>query len=281
MRFGDYECFAIELGEFWVDGGAMFGTVPKVQWQEKTEVDALNRIRLKNRSLLIKGNNRIILVDTGCGDKFADAKESESLGVLQPGMDINLLLSGFELDCYQITDVILTHLHYDHAGGATKIVQSAIEPTYPNARYWVQSEQWEQACNPHERDMGSFIPADFRPLMEAGQLELVDGSITLCDGLELMVTYGHTMAQQHVLVHDPVQPLFFCADLIPTVAHVPVSWHMAYDNKPLDLFPEKDYFLRKAIRENWLLFFEHDPDIAAATVKEGGRWVVLDQKVAL
>ena len=249
MKFGEFDCYTLVMGEFLVDGGAMFGTIPKVAWQQKIAADDQNRIKLKNRSLLIQGSGRNILVDTGCGNKLTGEKK-EAYGIENDQLDMNLLLSGFELDSDQITDVILTHLHFDHAGGATRIHNGVVEPTFPNAKYWVQTEQWEQACNPHERDRDSFLSADFMPLMENRQLQLVDGSITLLDGLELMVTYSHTMAQQHVVVQDPDQSLFFCADLIPTVAHIPVAWHMAYDQKPLDLFPEKDFFLRKAIREN-------------------------------
>lgn len=278
MRFGDYDCFPIEFGDFLVDGGAMFGVIPKIQWNEKITADDLNRIKLKTRSLLIQGNGRNILVDTGYGYKLSPDMKSD-YGIDQNPMDMNLLLSGFELDIYQITDVILSHLHFDHTGGSTVLKNGRLEPTFPNARYHVQTEQWEQACNPHERDKDSFLSQDFLPLQEYDQLQLLDGSLEIHEGIEVMVSYGHTMAQQHVVVKDPAQSLFFCADLVPTTAHIPVSWHMSYDNKPLDLFPEKDYFLRKAVRENWLLFFEHDPAIAAATLKEVDGWVEMDQVI--
>ena len=157
MKFGDFECFALELGEFWVDGGTMFGTIPKEQWQLKIPADDQNRICLKNRALLIQGNGKNILVDTGCGNKYSEEKK-KAYGIMTDQLDMNLLLSGFELDCYQITDVILTHLHFDHVGGATKLNNGVVEPTFPNAQYFVQTEQWEQACNPHERDIDSFLP---------------------------------------------------------------------------------------------------------------------------
>ena len=278
MIFGDYECHALDLGEFWVDGGAMFGIIPKLEWQSQMVVDDSNRVRLKTRSLLIQGNDRNIIVDTGFGNKLPQ-ELMFYYGIENNPIDMNLILSGFELEVHHITDVILTHLHLDHTGGSTIKIGDKVEPTFPNAQYYVQSEQWEQACSPHERDIGSFIADDFLPLSSHNQLQLIDGSITLFDGIELMASYGHTIAQQHVVVRGQDQSLFFCADMIPTAAHIPVNWHMAYDNKPLDLFPEKDYFLRKAVRENWILFFEHDPNITAATVKEGPKWIQFDREV--
>jgi glyoxylase-like metal-dependent hydrolase (beta-lactamase superfamily II) len=278
MKFGDYECNPLDLGDFRVDGGAMFGIIPKTEWQTKVAVDAENRIRLKNRSLLIQGAEKNILVDTGFGNKLTPELK-RLYGITTAPIDINLVLSTYNLDVYQITDVILSHLHLDHTGGSTIRIGNKVEPTFPNARYYVQSEQWEQACNPNERDSDSYLPDDFLPLNSHRQLQLIDGSITLFDGIELMSTYGHTVAQQHVVVKGTEQSLFFCADLIPTVTHIPVPWLMGYDNKPLDLFPEKDYFLRKAIREKWILFFEHDPEIAAATVKEGEKWIEFDKEI--
>ncbi len=278
MRFGNYECSALDLGDFWVDGGAMFGIIPKVEWQEKTLVDPLNRIRLANRSLLIQGNGRNILVDTGCGFKLSKEMK-EQYGIEHQPVDFNLMLSGFDLDVHQISDVILTHLHFDHAGGSTMAVGSRIDPLFPNARYHVQTEQWEYARNPHERDKDSYLEDDFLPLQQQGVLELIDGSLTLFDGIELMVTYGHTPGMHHVIVKGEEKSLFFCGDLVPTVNHLPVPWMAGYDNKPMEMYPEKDYFLRKAIRENWLLFFQHDPQIVVADVKEGAKWIEFDREV--
>ncbi|MBU2510033.1 MBL fold metallo-hydrolase [bacterium] len=280
MRFGDYDCYPLDFGEFLVDGGIMFGIIPKIEWEQSVSADEKNRILLKSRSLLIQGNGKNILVDTGYGSKLSD--EIRDLhGVQSNPLDINLLLSGFELDCHQITDVILSHLHFEHAGGATKTFSNKVESTFPNAQYYVQNEQWEYACNPHERDKNNYISDDFLPLNSSRQLQFLEGSVPLFDGIEVMVTYGHTPAQQHVLVKGDDQSLFFCADMIPTTDHIPIAYQASNDNRPLDHFPEKDYFLRKAIRENWVLFFQHDPKIVAATVKNGPKWVEFDREVVL
>ncbi|MBT4090524.1 MAG: MBL fold metallo-hydrolase [Deltaproteobacteria bacterium] len=280
MRFGDYDCYALDLGDFMVDGGALFGTVPKIQWQEKMPADSNNRVPLKSRALLIQGNGKQILVDAGFGTVLSAETKAE-YGIVDPVPNLNLILSGYDIDITQITDVVLTHLHFDHAGGSIMDSHGGPAPFFPNAVYHVQKEHWEEVMNPHEREKESFGAVDYSALQSYGVLNLLEGSLALVDGIEIMVSYGHTRAQQHVLVKDENRALFFCSDLVPTIAHIPVPWHMAYDNKPMELYPEKDFFLRKAFRGNWVLFFAHDPKIAAATVKEGQMWMELDQAVKL
>lgn len=279
MRCGAYDCYSLDLGSFRVDGGALFGMIPKTEWDQQISADTHNLVTIKTRSLLIMGNGKNILVDVGFGTKLSDQlKQSYQVS---PSMDINLLLSGYELDREKITDVVLTHLHLDHAGGATTLFGRSVAPTFPNATYYIQSEQWETALDPHERERESFIIDDFVPLNSAGQLQLLDGGLKLTDGIEIMVTYTHTKAQQHVLVEDDSRPLFFASDLVPTQAHIPVPWHMAYDNDPLRLYPEKDFFLRKAVRDNWVIAFPHDPSLEAATLKEGPKWIEFEEAVSL
>lgn len=280
MKFGDYECHALDLGDFMVDGGALFGIVPKIEWQQKMPADNQNQVSLKSRALLIQGNGKQILVDAGFGTMLSEAAKTE-YGIVDPAPNVNLLLSGYDTDVTRITDVLLTHLHFDHAGGALMDSHGGPVPSFPNAVYHVQNEQWEEVMNPHERERESFSAVDYSVLQSYGVLNLLEGSLTLAEGLEIMVSYGHTRAQQHILVKDDSQPLFFCSDLVPTSAHIPVPWHMAYDNKPMELYPEKDFFLRKAFRENWVLFFAHDPNMIAATLKEGPMWMELGQEVIL
>ncbi len=278
MKFGDYDCHALDLGDFKVDGGALFGTVPKIEWLQKMQADSNNLVGLKTRALLIQGNGKQILVDAGFGTMLSTATKTE-YGIVDPVPNVNLLLSGYDTDVTQITDVLLTHLHFDHAGGSLIDSHGGPVPSFPNAVYHVQNEQWEEVMNPHEREKESFSAVDYSVLQSYGVLNLLEGSMTLAEGLEIMVSYGHTRAQQHILVKDETQALFFCSDLVPTTAHISVPWHMAYDNKPMELYPEKDFFLRKAFRENWVLFFAHDPKIIAATLKEGSMWMELGQEV--
>jgi glyoxylase-like metal-dependent hydrolase (beta-lactamase superfamily II) len=280
MKFGQYECHSLDLGTIAVDGGAMFGIIPRLAWEQKIPADDHHRIQLKTRALLIRGHARTILVDTGCGTKLSDDMKAD-YGIPSTQPDLNQVLSAYAVAPGDVTDVVLTHLHFDHAGGATVRSDDRVIPAFPNAVYYVQTEQWEEGGNPSERDRLSYLSDDFISLKENGRLQLLDGSLTLHDGIEIMVTYGHTKAQQHVVIRGEDRSLFTAADLVPTTAHIPVPWHMGFDSRPLDLFPEKDYFLRKAIRENWILHLPHDPDIEAVTLRQGDPWMVLDQVLQL
>ncbi len=280
MRIGDYECYSLEFGTFKMDGGVLFGAIPKTQWSQKISADDNNLVTLKSRCLLLQGNEKNILVDPGFGYKLSD-EDKKQYGIDSDPIDLNLLLSGFELEPSQITDVVLSHLHFLQAGSSTNRFHQTLEPTFPNAYYWVQNEHFEYACNPHERDRGHFKEEDFFPIRDSNQLQLLEGSVPLFDGIEIMVSYGHTPAQQHLLVKGEDQSLFFCGDMIPTTSHIEVSYQSSLDNRPIDHYPEKDFFLRKAVRENWILFFPNDPQIAAAKVKNGPIWVELDSEVVL
>ncbi len=280
MRFGDYECFAVETGRFAIDGGAMFGVVPKILWERKIPGDEKNLIPLQARSLLIQGKGKNILIDTGIGDKLSE-KLKKIYQVDIDSANINMSLSKLGLTCSDITDVIITHLHFDHAGGSTSIIDGKAVPTFQNATYYIQKKQWEIANNPSVRDRASYMKENFMPLEEAGVLKLIDGPEELFKGIELIVTGGHTPGQQHPLINGKTKPLFFCADLIPTSTHLPIPWHMAYDNFPMILLNEKQKLLTRALKENWILFFEHDPYIAAASIKQGEKNIEIDSAVSL
>jgi glyoxylase-like metal-dependent hydrolase (beta-lactamase superfamily II) len=281
MKFGSYDCFTLVMDSFLLDGGAMFGVVPKNLWEKKIPADAANRIPMQARSLIIRGNDKVILVDTGIGDKLPD-KFKRIYDIQTSVSSMAERLSPFGLTVDDITDVLLTHLHFDHAGGSTAIVDGQVVPTLPNAVYHVQQAQWELACNPSVRDQSSYIPDNFMPLLEQNVLNLVKGaSDNFFDGIDLIVTDGHSQGQQHLLVKGDATALFFCADLIPTSAHIPTAWHMGYDNHPLTIMDEKDAILARAIAENWILCFEHDPVIAAASVREEVGRVVIDQVIKL
>ncbi|MBC2716183.1 MAG: MBL fold metallo-hydrolase [Desulfobacteraceae bacterium] len=281
MRFGSYDCFTVVMDSFLLDGGAMFGVVPKNLWEKKIPADDSNRIPMQARSLVIRGNGRIILVDTGIGDKLP-ARFNEIYGIQTAANSMAERLAPFELTVDDFTDVILTHLHFDHAGGSTTITNGKVVPTFPNAVYHIQQAQWELACNPSVRDLSSYIQDNFMPLLEQKVLHLINGPIeNFFDGIDLIVTDGHSRGQQHPLIKGDKKSLFFCADLIPTSAHIPTAWHMGYDNHPLNIMDEKDEILSRALEENWVLCFEHDPVVAAASIREDKGRAVIDRVIEL
>ncbi|HUV49726.1 MAG TPA: MBL fold metallo-hydrolase [Anaerolineae bacterium] len=280
MKFGDYECFAVETGGFAIDGGTMFGVVPKILWERKIPADEKNLIPMQARSLLIQGKGKNILIDTGIGDKLSE-KLKKIYQVDMDSANINTSLSKLGLTSSDITDVIITHLHFDHAGGSTYIMDGKAVPAFQNAGYYVQKKQWEIANNPSARDRASYMEENFMPLLKAGVLNLIDGPQEIFEGIDIIVTNGHTPGQQHPLVKDKTRSLLFCADLIPTSAHLPVPWNMAYDNFPMTLIDEKQKLLTKALKEDWILFFEHDPRITAATIKKAGKNIEIDSFVSI
>ncbi len=281
MRFGSYDCFTVVLDSFLLDGGAMFGVIPKNLWEKKIPADKANRIPMAARSLIIRGNGHTILVDTGIGDKLSD-KWKEIYCIKKTASSMDARLAPYNLAAADITDVIITHLHFDHTGGSTTIANGEIVPTFPNATYYIQKEQWALACHPSIRDRSSYIKENYMPLLDENVLRFVEGSIeNFFDGIDLIVTHGHTRGQQHLLVKGGKQSLFFCADLIPTSVHVPIAWHMGYDNHPMDIMKEKEAILSQAMAENWILCFEHDPVVAAASVREEKGRVVIDEVISL
>lgn len=274
MRFGQYDCFSLEMGSFLLDGGAMFGVVPKVLWEKKIPADAKNRIPMKGRALLLKGSKKNILVDTGCGSKL-DSKYRKIYGIEELPTDTSTLLADVGISENDITDVILTHLHFDHAGGATRNIGGDIVPSFPNARYYVHKDQWETALSPTERERASYFPENYMPLKEKGVLTLLDDGENPIDGIEFCISNGHTKGQILPIIKCESKALFYCGDLIPTSAHIPVAWHMGYDNYPTQIIKEKKEILDRAVRENWVLFFEHDPLISSATLKKTEKGVEL------
>lgn len=269
MKIGKYELYTVETGRFRLDGGAMFGIVPKVIWNKLNPADERNRIELALRTLLIVEDKRKILVDTGIGNKWQD-KYRDIYGIDHSKFTLEKSLEklGFKTD--DITDVILTHLHFDHAGGSTYIDEDGtIKPTFKNATYYVQKSNLDLALNPNEKDRASYLKENFVPLMEFNQLEVVDGEFEIFDGIEIIVSNGHTTGQQLVKVSDGEKTLIYCGDLIPTSSHIPIPYVMAYDLRPLVTMEEKKKLLKQAVEENWILFFEHDPYADAVTVKLG------------
>lgn len=272
MQIGPYTVQTIETGEFALDGGAMFGIIPKPLWEKKIGVDARNRIDMRLRCLLVRGEvagkRRVILVDTGIGTKWG-AKEADIYRIDHSRTDLIASLAKAGVAPNDVTDVILTHVHFDHAGGATTVgSDGTVIPTFPGATYYVQQAHWEWAHHPTDKDRGSFIPPDFDPLMEARQLVCLTSTEEIFPGIGFRCSNGHTTALQHPLITDGTTTLYYCADLFPTALHVHVPWVMAYDIRPLETIAEKKAILAEAARDRWIMVFEHCPLMAAARIAQ-------------
>jgi glyoxylase-like metal-dependent hydrolase (beta-lactamase superfamily II) len=265
MNIGGYELYPIETGRFALDGGAMFGIIPKPLWAKTNPPDDRNRIALAARALLLVGHGRRILIDNGNGPKFTE-KQIDIYRLDNTQHEIHRSLKAVGVTARDITDVILTHLHFDHAGGSTVRENGTLVPAFPNARFHVQRSHWNQALNPTEKDRGSFMPDDFLPLHEHGVLNFVDGNEELFPNISFVITQGHTVAQQLPKISDGSRTLLYCCDLFPTTAHVPLPYIMAYDLFPLTTLDDKKRILHDAYSQEWILFFEHDPNTIAGRV---------------
>lgn len=271
--FGRFTLTKVDAGRYWVDAGALFGIVPKPLWQRFATADELNRVELALRPLLVlddtPGARRRVLIDTGIGDKVP-AKRREQLRLASPEGGIREAVRRAGCDPREVTDVVLTHLHSDHAGGSTRRNERGeLVPTFENATYHVQRRAWKWAHAPTERDHASFDEADFAPLAGAGCLHLLDGPEELLPGFVLMLSEGHTPALQLPLIDGAESgKLLFCGDVIPTRAHLRLNWIMAYDMNPLTTLEEKRLLLAQALEEGWTLFLEHDPNCCACHLTE-------------
>ncbi len=277
MKIGKYDISVITSGYFKLDGGAMFGIIPKALWEKSNPADSANRIKLSTRNLLLQHDKRKILIDTGVGNKW-DAKFQSIYSIDQSEYSLTSELNKKKIHADEITDVIITHLHFDHTGGSTKYENGKLVPAFPNAKYYIQKKNYEWAINPSERDRGSYLKENFVPLKEAGVLSLVDSEKMLDDEIEFIVINGHTFSQQLVKISDTSNTILYCCDLMPTSSHVPLPYVMGYDLQPLVTVGEKKDILTHAVEENWKLFFEHDPQYAAATVKSTDKGFQVDEK---
>ena len=273
----------INTGYFKLDGGAMFGVVPKKMWEKLNPPDSNNLCTWAMRCLLVEFDDRKILIDTGIGEK-QDAKFRSHF---EP-TELNLLLQNIEnlgLTAEDITDVFLTHLHFDHCGGAltSKITENGIEiiPTFPNARYWSNQRHWDWAMSPNAREAASFLKENFVPLQDKKILEFVEitENIELFPNFRVCFSYGHTEAMMMVKLIIGEKILYYCADTIPSSWHINMPYVMAYDVRPLDTLNEKKRILEQAVTEGWFLFFEHDPATECATVKKDERGRIVIDKI--
>ncbi|MHB1845037.1 MAG: MBL fold metallo-hydrolase, partial [Deltaproteobacteria bacterium] len=256
---GRFKLHAISDGTFALDGGAMFGIVPKPLWEKHFPADERNRVRLALRCLLIEDGDRLILVDDGIGSKWSD-KELDLYGIDQSGASLDRQLGALGWARADITDVVLTHLHFDHAGGTTtRGPDGVLALAFPSATHHLQRRNLEWANGPTEKDAGSYLRENFETLERAGRLRLWEGEGEVHPGIRLLPSDGHTIGLQLVRIDSEEGSVLYCADLIPTAAHLRTSWIMGYDLQPLVCLQEKKALLRRALAEEWILFFEHDP----------------------
>lgn len=276
IEVGPYRVRSVPTGVFGLDGGAMFGTVPKVLWEKTNPADDHNRIAMEARALLLDGGpGKRVLVDCGIGADFT-AKYGEKLGpkfaeiyAVTGGSGVEKSLNSMGIRLEDIDHVVLTHLHFDHAGGSTREQNGKLVPTFPNARYYVQRANLETARKPNLREKASYFAANFEPLIEKGVLSILDGRMDdVLPGISVHVSNGHTIGHQVVRISDGKTTLVYCGDLIPTSTHVRLAWVMGYDLEPLKLIEEKREVLGPAAKGDWYLFFEHDPYMDAALVEE-------------
>ena len=278
MKIGQYKLYSIETSEFGLDGGAMFGIIPKVMWEKKTSVDSLNRIKMVTRSLLLVSDSHKILIDTGNGSKWTK-KYLELYNIDLSRYNINSSLKKYGFTTDDITDVICTHLHFDHAGGNTIYHENNLVPTFSNATYWIGEKNWNLANHPSQKDQGSFMECDWEVLAQNNMIMLVKDKFL--PGLEIYFTEGHTDGLMHPVISDGNKTLFYGADIFPTAAHIPVPWVMSYDLRPAETIKEKDSLLKKMHDEEWILFFEHDPIYQACTIGIEGKHYCINKPVII
>ena len=268
-RIAGWDIHTLETGYLWLDGGAMFGSVPRVLWSRIEVPDERNRIRLAMRCLLLEGHGRRVLVDDGIGYKFP-ARYVDIYRIQHGEHTLERALSGCGLVPADVTDVVLTHLHFDHAGGSTRCEGGRLVPALPNARYHVQERNLANARDPSPRERASYLPENFEPLAEAGVLDTWDGAGSPWPGLEVFTFDGHTRGQQGVRVAGPEGTLYFVADLIPFAAHVRIPYVMGYDIAAGETMLEKRALLERATGEGAWIVIQHDPATAAARPRAEG-----------
>ncbi|MBH45933.1 MAG: MBL fold metallo-hydrolase [Flavobacteriaceae bacterium] len=278
------ELHSIACGNFKLDGGAMFGVVPKPLWEKTNPADANNRIEMCSRSLLIEDGDRLTLIDTGMGNKQSEKFFGYYDRWGEDTLENSLAEKGFHKE--DITDVFLTHLHFDHCGGAVeKEKNEVLEPAFKNAVYWSHKDHWQWATVPNAREKASFLPENILPLQESGQLKLLEGKDLILSntplGFDIVLVDGHTEKQMLPLIQYKGATLVFAADLIPTAGHLPIPYIMGYDTRPLLSMKEKTQFLNRAVEEGILLFMEHDPNHELISLQKTEKGVRMNEKYNL
>jgi len=269
MQLGDYRVEVVPDTEFRLDGGAMFGVVPRELWSRVCPPDERNRIRLNMNCLFVETESERILIETGIGEKWS-AKHAAMYGITRERALSESLEAATGFSAAEISIIVNTHLHFDHAGGNTLLDKNGVAvPAFPNARYFVSRAEYEHAESPHERDAASYLPEDWRPVKEAGQLELKEADYEVVPGLWMKTIAGHSRTMQCTRLTRGGQTLFGFADLVPMRAHIRLPWIMGYDLFPVETLEAKKTLLPQAAREGWLCLFYHDPDAPLCRLSEG------------
>ena len=268
---------SIHTGNFKLDGGAMFGVVPKVIWQRYNDADANNLCNWAMRCLLVEDGDRLILIDNGIGDK--QSEKFFSYYYLNGDDSLSKSLHAAGVDFADITDVVLTHLHFDHCGGSIRWNSSKefMEPAFPNATYWSHADHWNHAINPNAREKASFLKDNILPIEESGQLKFIGDDLKLTENISMIMANGHTEKMMCPKITYKDKTLVFCADMIPSAAHIPPHYAMGYDIRPLVRMDENERFLTEAIDKDYVLFFEHDFKNECGTAKIDNGKFKLDQ----
>jgi glyoxylase-like metal-dependent hydrolase (beta-lactamase superfamily II) len=270
VKLGDLEFHVLSDGHVLLDGGAMFGVIPKPMWEKKMPADARNRIILSMNCLLISTSGKRILVETGAGDKL-NAKLRDIYGLDGPRLTDRLRDYGLKPEDIDI--VIDTHLHFDHCGGNTRVENGKAIPAFPNAQCFVQKGEYDHALEPTERDRASYFPENYEPIAEAGRLTLLETDKVIVPGVEVIRVPGHTANMQCVKLTGGGKTAFLFADLVPTTAHLSLPWIMGYDLYPMTTLENKKKWIPEVLREGWLALFAHDANVPAAWLREReGRW---------
>ncbi|MEQ9310812.1 MAG: MBL fold metallo-hydrolase [Balneolaceae bacterium] len=280
---GNFELYTIETGDIKLDGGAMFGVVPKTLWSKGIAADVKNRISMTMRCLLIKSNQtgKVYLIDNGVGNKFNEKMmDIYQIDFTNRELARSLKAQGFGFK--DITDIIFTHLHFDHCGGTTFFdEQGQLDFTFPNATYHINKRHWETATHPNAREQASFIKENIEPLKKSDKVHLVDDNFEYEPGLSALVANGHTLGQQLPKIEGNGKTIIFVADLLPTHVHLPLPWVMGYDMRPIETLSEKERFLKQAASNNWYLFLQHDLEEEIIQITEENGKYLISEKLTL
>jgi len=276
-NIGKWKVYALDTGYFSLDGGAMMGSVPKVLWEKTNPSDLVNRIELALRCLLVDDGENVVLIESGIGNKYPD-KFKKMFNINQQDNALSNTLSKYGYSNENITHVVLTHLHFDHAGGAVILDDNnKLLPAFPNAKYYISEDNWNAGLNPSPRDSSSYLQENYIPLKDAGVLYIIPENSNIIKGIDTYVVHGHTTGQQLIKVSDK-ETMVFCSDLIPLESHLKLPWIMGYDLNAALTLKEKKEFLDLASDNNWLLFFYHDPKTIAVKIKKSEKYYEIIEK---